>query len=115
MDALCTSVIYHTTFVQNHTASVVLLYTLGRVVLPNGTAHRPDGRLLLHNLPGRFAVREIKIIDVLAYLDDLAYLDFLDDLNGKNIKERSRGGARAKIRDGEAEKHGDSIYYGGVE
>ena len=37
---------------------VVLLCTLGRVVLPNGTAHRPDGRLLLHHLPERFAVRD---------------------------------------------------------
>ena len=33
------------------------LCTLGRVVLPYGTAHRPDGRLLLHHLPERFAVR----------------------------------------------------------
>ena len=66
---------------NNCTAIVERMCTLGRVVLPNGTAHRPDGRLLLHHLPERFAVREMKILEGLAYLaflDELACLDFLE-------------------------------------
>ena len=49
----------------------------------------------------------IKILEGLAWLDDLAWLDYLEAWMRRLIKERLRWGAWAKINDGAKQENGE--------
>ena len=59
------------------------LRNLRKVAMPNGTAHRPGGRLMLHHLPEPFGVR-----DFLYRNREFSVPQTIVGGRGKNVKER---------------------------